>query len=189
VRKKRDGLVVLCVVLGVVGGYGLYYFVLMELQSYFWSGDVVLSLLCLLLSVVGCGTLLWVICTREIKRWVLWLLCAAYVAALVLVLFARSYPVRVFLWNPLVGLLDLQDPQMLAQSVMNLLAFIPAGFFLRRCRPAVCMAGMVGVSLAIELVQYATCRGMFDTFDLLLYCAGMTIGVLIFRLWKIRVVK
>lgn len=187
--KKRNILTAICVAVGVVGGYGLYYLVLMELLSYFWSGDVVISLLCLLLSMVGCGTLLWVICTREIKRWMLWLLCAAYVAALALVLFDRSYPVRVFLWNPLVGLRDLSDPQMLAQSVMNLLVFIPMGFFLRRCRPAVCAAWMVGVSLSIELVQYVTRRGMFDIFDLLLYCAGMTIGVLIFRLWKIRVVK
>ena len=187
--KKRRGLAAICIAVGAAGGYALYYFVLMELLSYFWSCDGVIALLCLLLSVVGCGTLLWVICTREIKRWMLWLLSAAYVAALAVVLFARSYPVRAFLWNPLVGLHDLSDPQMLAQSVMNLLVFIPLGFFLRRCRPVACGAWVVGLALAIETAQYVTCRGMFDTFDLLLYCAGMIIGVVIFRLWKIRVVE
>ena len=73
------------------------------------------------------------------------------------------------------------------QSLLNLLMFLPMGFFFRNRKPWQVLLGALGISLFIEGMQYLTMRGMFDTLDILLYILGISLGALLFRLLRLKI--
>ena len=69
------------------------------------------------------------------------------------------------------------------QILLNILLFIPLGYFLcRLLRPRRAVLISLAVSAAIELLQYATYRGMLDVDDLISNGLGAAAGVLIYKL-------
>ena len=115
------------------------------------------------------------------------LLMAAYIVAMLILLFARQSVGRIAVWNPLTGLSEMNDLEMLAESALNLVLFIPAGFFLRNMKTNRAVILTLAVAIGIETVQYVTMRGISDTLDIILYVLGMAIGIVIFRKIKLRV--
>ena len=79
----------------------------------------------------------------------------------------------------------------LRQSFLNIIMFVPMGYFLpivtNRARSwwKVILLG-VGISIGIELLQYVTLLGMFDVNDLFNNTIGVVIGWII---WKIILEK
>ena len=67
------------------------------------------------------------------------------------------------------------------QVLLNIFMFIPLGYFLapdfHRIRTCILPAFLL--SLAIELAQFFTYRGMLDTEDIISNCCGAAIGFLI----------
>ena len=47
----------------------------------------------------------------------------------------------------------------------------------------------LAISFGIEIMQYITARGFFDTLDILCYMVGMNLAYLFFRLTKVDIVK
>ena len=174
---------------GAVLGYLVYYYFFMEvLVLFFTSGFLYMavSALFLLLSMVGCAAIIYLLLEKRVSRWML-LLSVTYFIALFIILFCRHRVGRIAILDPLVGLSQLGDWEMLMQSLLNLLMFLPMGFFLRNRKPWQVLLGALGISLFIEGMQYLTMRGMFDTLDILLYILGISLGALLFRLLRLKI--
>lgn len=83
----------------------------------------------------------------------------------------------VFVWNPLVSIADLKEPEMLFQSVLNFGLFWPLGWYFPKRIPAKkALLWGAGISQALELLQWLLRRGYFDSLDALLYWAGIAVG-------------
>ena len=188
--RHRDMKAVISILLGAGLGYALYYFFLMDLVAMLFSGAVYLpvTLLCLVMCVAGLSAFFYLLLARRIKKWVLVLLIAAYLCALALILFGRHATGGVFVWNPLVGLRELSDWEMRMQSILNFAAFLPMGFFFRRKNGGQTLLWSVVLAAALELAQALTMRGMFDTFDIILYVLGINLGAALFRHWRFEIV-
>ena len=175
---------------GAVLGYLVYYHFFMEvLILFFTSGFLYMSVsaLFLLLSIVGCAAIIYLLLEKRVSRWMLVLLGVTYFIALFIILFCRHRVGRIAILNPLVGLSQLGNWEMLMQSLLNLLMFLPMGFFFRNRKPWQVPLGALGISLFIEGMQYLTMRGMFDTLDILLYIPGISLGALLFRLLRPKI--
>ena len=175
---------------GLVLGYLFYYFVLMEVVTVFSARAVyyLVSVVALAGSVVVWMILLGWVINRSISKKLFVTLCIFYFAGLLLVLFGRRSIGRTWIWNPLEGLLQaVSGWQMGIQSLLNLLMFLPMGYFMRRLRYAGMLACALALSFGVELIQVFTMRGFFDTFDILLYLIGMHLGYWIFRRWKLPI--
>ena len=174
---------------GAVLGYlGYYFFLINTLSSLFTTGllSIVSSALFLLLSIVGCAAIICLLLEKRVSRWMLVLLSVTYFIALFIILFCRHRVGRIAILDPLVGLSQLGDWEMLMQSLLNLLMFLPMGVFFRNRKPWQVLLGALGISL-IEGMQYLTMRGMFDTLDILLYILGISLGALLFRLLRLKI--
>ena len=183
---------------GGIIGYLLYYHFFMEvLVLFFTSGFLYMavSALFLLLSIVGCAAIIYLLLEKRVSRWMLVLLSVTYFIALFIILFCRRLHRwriyhrvgRIAILDPLVGLSQLGNWEMLMQSLLNLLMFLPMGFFFRNRKPWQVLLGALGISLFIEGMQYLTMRGMFDTLDILLYMLGINLGALLFRLLRLKI--
>lgn len=178
--------------LGIIIGYLLYYFVIMETVPLFVGSSgvkyVAVSIMSLVTSVVGCMAVLSLIINKKINKLLFIALCVAYFAVLFVVLFIRFSGERVFIFNPLTSLIDtFSSWEMALQSIINLAMFIPLGYFVRKLKYSKLFVFSILIPLAIELVQVVTMRGFFDVFDILLYFIGINIGYLVFKKWQIIV--
>ena len=178
--------------LGAVIGYLLYYSVLMETIPLLVESSgikyIAISIFALVISVAGCIAVLSLIINRKINKLLFFTICIAYFAVLFAALFLRSSIERVFIFNPLTGLIDtFSNREMALQSIINLALFIPMGYFVRKLKYSKLFIFSIGIPLAIELIQVATRRGFFDVFDILLYFIGINIGYFIFKKWQLIV--
>lgn len=190
--KKRSICTSISIIIGLVIGYLLYYYLLMDLLAIFFGGGMfyfTISIICLLISVVGCSALIFLVLTNSIKRNVLRLLYITYSCIFFIALFARPSTNRVFILNPLEGIRALTNMDMVLQSILNVALFIPLGLPAKKWRFPHVLLYALSVSLVVELVQAAFKLGMFDTFDILLYTVGLLFGTYLFKLWKFAVVK
>lgn len=118
----------------------------------------------------------------KISRLLFGCLMLAYLIILLASLFGRHAYESFLVLDPLTGFSDaLSDREMLLQSVLNILIFIPAGYFFKSSSIPVTLSVGAGVSLILEATQYIFKLGFFDTFDCLLYIVGICIGRYIFR--------
>lgn len=178
--------------LGAIIGYLLYYSVIMEAIPLFIESSgikyTVVSILALVILVAGCIVALNLIINKRVNKYLFFTMCVTYFAILFVALFLRSSIERVFIFNPLTGLIDtFSNREMAIQSIMNLAVFIPMGYFVRKLKYSNLFIFSIVISLAIELIQVATMRGFFDVFDILLYFIGIHIGYFIFKKWQIIV--
>lgn len=177
---------------GAIIGYLLYYFVIMEAIPLFVESSGIkyaaISILALVISIAGCVAALGLIINKKINKQLFFILCAAYFAVLFAVLFLRFSMERVFIFNPLTGLIDtFSNREMTLQSIMNVAIFIPMGYFMRKLTYSRFFIFSIVIPLAIELIQVAAKRGFFDVFDILLYFIGINIGYFIFKKWQLIV--
>lgn len=189
-KKVIKGL--LTIISGILIGYLLYYNVFMEIIPLFISAElpyIIVSIACLIGSIGGCIAIIGLIASKKIRKPLFITLCAAYFLSVICVLFMRHSIERVFVLNLFTGICDMfSDSQAALQAVMNLILFVPAGYFLRKLKPISAVVLAVFVSAALELIQVAFMRGFFDVFDILLYILGLLIGRAISRKIKIQIV-
>ena len=175
---------------GAVLGYLLYYHFFMDvilLIAHEGFLYMIINIAMLLLSIVGCAAIIYLLLEKRVSRWMLVLLSVTYFIALFIILFCRHRVGRIAILDPLVGLSQLGNWEMLMQGLLNLLMFLPMGFFFRNRKPWQVLLGALGISLFIEGMQYLTMRGMFDTLDILLYILGISLGALLFRLLRLKI--
>lgn len=132
---------------GTVLGYLLYYHFFMDvilLIAHEGFLYMIINIAMLLLSIVGCAAIIYLLLEKRVSRWMLVLLSVTYFIALFIILFCRHRVGRIAILNPLVGLSQLGDWEMLMQSLLNLLMFLPMGFFFRNRKPMAGAAGGIG---------------------------------------------
>lgn len=163
----------------------------MEIIPLFISAElpyIIVSIACLIGSIGGSIAVIGLIASKKIRKPLFIMLCAAYFLAIICILFMRHSIERIFVFNLFTGIYDmLSDSQAALQALMNLILFVPAGYFFRKLRPISAVVLAVFVSAALELIQVASMRGFFDVFDILLYILGFLIGRLVFRKIKIQI--
>lgn len=116
---------------GAVLGYLLYYHFFMDvilLIAHEGFLYMIINIAMLLLSIVGCAAIIYLLLEKRVSRWMLVLLSVTYFIALFIILFCRHRVGRIAILDPLVGLSQLGDWEMLMQSLLNLLMFLPMGF-------------------------------------------------------------
>lgn len=177
--KKID--VAISVIAGLVLGYAVYYYVLMELATdFFYSENLSYPFICIVLlisSVSACICLFCWLLLRGAPKWLKAELTVCYFVIVVFCLFCRRTAESVFVWNPLVSIADLKEPEMLFQSMLNFGLFWPLGWYFSKRIPAKkALLWGTGISLALELLQWLLRRGYFDSLDALLYWAGIAVG-------------
>lgn len=178
--------------LGAIIGYLLYYSIIMEAIPLFIESSgikyTVISIFALVIVVAGCIAALNLIINKRVNKHLFFIICVTYFAILFVALFLRSSIERVFIFNPLTGLIDtFSNWEMAIQSIMNLAVFVPMGYFVRKLKYSNLFIFSIVIPLAIELVQVATMCGFFDVFDILLYFIGINIGYFIFKKWQLIV--
>ena len=118
-----------------------------------------------------------IVIAKKISKLIFYCWMLPYFIILVCVLFCRHSYESFFIINPFIGLMEMaSDWEMLLQSVLNILMFIPIGYFLREKRTRTALIISVILALIIEMIQYVFKLGFFDTFDCLLYIVGICLG-------------
>lgn len=172
---------ILIFVAGILCGYLIYYNVIMDVVAIMYGSSgivyVAVSIALLLLSILCSCLMISLLVNRKVGRWMLILITIFYFSILFFALFCRTAISREFIINPLDSIRGLNNWRMLFQTVLNLLMFVPLGFYLRKISSSKeVIAIAVCISFGIELIQGITQRGFFDTFDIMLYCIGIMIG-------------
>ena len=111
---------------GDVLGYLVYYLFFMDvilLIAHEGFLYMIINIAMLLLSIVGCAAIIYLLLEKRVSRWMLVLLSVTYFIALFIILFCRHRVGRIAILDPLGGLSQLGDWEMLMQSLLNLLLF------------------------------------------------------------------
>lgn len=180
--KRINLKLVLSGIFGIVLGYIFYWYIGMDLAGRVLSGggmmaEQIITIFFMLVTMVAFTFLINLAITRKVSKPLLYILMGNYVLLLLYALFYRDTLEREFILNPLIGLADLTDRQALEVSALNLLAFVPMGFFFRKIKTYGIVATITfGLAIAVELIQWFTQWGSFDSFDLIMYFIGMTAG-------------
>lgn len=172
---------VLPIILGIIVGYVLTLCVFSELiPVLIGTQGIVYPLVLystLAFSVLFFILVFQVILTKKISKLLFYCWLLPYFIILVCVLFCRHSYESFYIINPFIGLIEMvSDWEMLLQSILNILIFVPIGYFLRErgARTTLVLGGVL--ALIIETIQYVFKLGFFDTFDCLLYIIGICLG-------------
>ena len=175
------------ILIGLVMGYFIYYYLFMELVVLFVSRGFAyyfVSILFLIGSIVGSILLLNLIFYRKINKPLFYIIVIVYFS----VLFLRKYTEQIYIFNPFVSLKDVFTSRlMLFQSFMNFIVFIPIGYFVRKLSYKKVLLFSILFSVLIEFCQVLTRRGFFDTLDIILYVLAITLGYFISKKLKLDI--
>ena len=182
------------IILGAIVGYVLTLCVFSELIPILIGTQGIVYPL-VLYSILAFSILFFIlvfqaVLTREISKPLFYYWMLPYFIILVCVLFCRHSYESFFIINPFIGLMEMvSDWEMLLQSILNMLMFMPIGYFLREKGTGPTLIVSVILALTIEMVQYVLELGFFDTFDCLLYVVGICLGKCIFQKITCRCMK
>ncbi len=178
---------VIVLVGGILVGFLLNYYVTSEIAAIYYPDSDGAFYALWFGCTVGAMTLLYLILFNGIEAHVFLILEITYFFLLVMILFGRDSLEHVFIFNPLRSMRDLTQPEMIFQSAANVLLFIPMGYFMRNREFGSMLKRGLLLSLSIELIQGIFAIGFFDTFDVILYMAGITAGYALFRRFPFEV--
>lgn len=191
INKKNLITQSILILIGLVTGYLIYYYIFMELVVLFVSRGFAyyfVSILCLIGSIVGSILLLNLIFYRKINKPLFYIITITYFCVLFSVLFLRRYTEQIYIFNPFISLKDILTSRlMLFQSFMNFIVFIPIGYFVRKLSYKKVLLFSILLSVLIELCQVLTRRGFFDTLDIILYVLAITLGYFISKKLKLDI--
>ena len=74
----------------------------------------------------------------------------------------------------------------LSQTILNLILFIPIGYWLKHLKISSVLLISLLLITSIELLQFVSHRGIFDVVDILINTIGIMIGYIIFRKVNIK---
>ena len=181
---------IISIVIGVVGGYLLYNLVLMDMVPTILCDTIYVlsSILTMILSMVACTFIVYLITGLKVHPIVFKVVVALYFLFLLFVLYGRNSSIREMKFNLIASLQELTtDSESLLQFILNIIVLMPIAYFFK----GVIFTELIflAISFGIEIMQYITARGFFDTLDILCYMIGMNLAYLFFRLTKVDIVK
>lgn len=122
--------------------------------------------------------------SHRIPTFVLRLLWVIYFLVMILLLFFRVYHDN----NINLNILELFNfaTTNLSQTILNLILFIPIGYWLKHLKISSVLLLSLLLITSIELLQFVSHRGIFDVVDILINTIGIMIGYLIFKTVHIK---
>jgi len=182
------------ILLGIISGYILYYYVLMDVVAMFLHNKqelyIITSLVVLFLSIVGCIFIIYMVTGAKINPTVFKIVVVAYFILLLYIFFGRRSLERQFIVNIFASIKELTtDSELLLQFILNIIVLMPIAYFFKKKGVIFTELIFLAISFGIEIMQYITARGFFDTLDILCYMVGMNLAYLFFRLTKVDIVK
>ena len=121
---------------------------------------------------------------HRIPAFILQLLWIIYFLVMILLLFFRVYHDN----NINLNLLELFNFETtnLSQTILNLILFIPIGYWLKHLKISSVLLISLLLITSIELLQFVSHRGIFDVVDILIDTFGIMIGYIIFKTVHIK---
>lgn len=182
------------ILLGIISGYILYYYVLMDVVAMFLHNKqelyIITSLVVLFLSIVGCIFIIYMVTGAKINPTVFKIVVVAYFILLLYIFFGRRSLERQFIVNIFASIKELTtDSELLLQFILNIIVLMPIAYFFKKKGVIFTELIFLAISFGIEIMQYITARGFFDTLDILCYMVGMNLAYLFFKLTKVDIVK
>lgn len=182
------------ILLGIISGYILYYYVLMDIVAIYLHNKqelyIFTSLVVLFLSIVGCIFIIYMVTGAKINPTVFKIVVVTYFILLLYIFFGRRSLERQFIFNLFVSVKELStDSESLIQFILNIIVLMPIAYFFKNKGVIFTELIFLAISFGIEIMQYITARGFFDTLDILCYMVGMNLAYLFFRLTKVDIVK
>lgn len=182
------------ILLGIISGYILYYYVLMDIVAIYLHNKqelyIFTSLVVLFLSIVGCIFIIFMVTGAKINSTVFKIVVVTYFILLLYIFFGRRSLERQFIFNLFVSVKELStDSESLIQFILNIIVLMPIAYFFKNKGVIFTELIFLVISFGIEIMQYITARGFFDTLDILCYMVGMNLAYLFFRLTKVDIVK
>lgn len=168
-------------ILGSLLGFGFCYYIASEFMTIYFPNQEMLYYVILISTILFFIFLINLILFKKANKIILKFLFTSYFFLLFMVLFYRQTFDCQFIFNPLTGIYSLKNPEMLIQSLLNLVIFIPLGYFFKQLSNKYVLIISLIISFIIELVQGIFKLGYFDTFDILLYIIGIQIGYQFFK--------
>ena len=122
--------------------------------------------------------------SHRIPTFVLRLLWIIYFLVMILLLFFRVYHDN----NINLNILELFNFETtnLSQTILNLILFIPIGYWLKHLKISSVLLLSLLLITSIELLQFVSHRGIFDVVDILINTIGIMIGYIIFKTVHIK---
>ena len=122
--------------------------------------------------------------SHRIPAFILRLLWIIYFLVMILLLFFRVYHDN----NINLNLLELFNFETtnLSQTILNLILFIPIGYWLKHLKISSILLISLLLITSIELLQFVSHRGIFDVVDILINTIGIMIGYIIFKTVHIK---
>ena len=182
------------ILLGIISGYILYYYVLMDVVAMFLHNKqelyIITSLVVLLLSIVGCIFIIYMVTGAKINPTVFKIVVVTYFILLLYIFFGRRSLERQFIVNIFASIKELTtDSELLLQFILNIIVLMPIAYFFKNKGVIFTELIFLAISFGIEIMQYLTARGFFDIIDILCYMIGMNLAYLFFKLTKVDIVK
>lgn len=182
------------ILLGIISGYILYYYVLMDIVAIYLHNKqelyIFTSLVVLFLSIVGCIFIIFMVTGAKINSTVFKIVVVTYFILLLYIFFGRRSLERQFIVNIFYSIKELAtDSESLIQFILNIIVLMPIAYFFKNKGVIFTELIFLAISFGIEIMQYITARGFFDTLDILCYMVGMNLAYLFFRLTKVDIVK
>ena len=121
---------------------------------------------------------------HRIPAFILRLLWVIYFLVMIILLFFRVYHDN----NINLNLLELFNFETinLSQTILNLILFIPIGYWLKHLKISSVLIISLLLITSIELLQFVSHRGIFDVVDILINTIGIMIGYIIFKTVHIK---
>lgn len=177
--------IICSIVVGCLIGFEFCYYVASEFMAIYFPNQELLYYMVLLATMLFCIIIINIILLKKINKTLFYFLSITYFCLLFMVLFYRQTLDSKFILNPLTGVYELKNPEMILQSFLNLIAFIPLGYYFKNLSNKYTFFISLIISLLIELIQGVFKLGYFDTFDIILYMLGIQIGYYFFKKFDI----
>ena len=181
---------ILHIILTCIISFLVFYYVTSNFLDSHFQGLYVIEPLLYLLILFGQtlifygGSYLLLNPSHRIPTFVLRLLWVIYFLVMILLLFFRVYHDN----NINLNLLELFNFETtnLSQTILNLILFIPIGYWLKHLKISSVLLISLLLITSIELLQFVSHRGIFDVVDILINTIGIMIGYIIFKTVHIK---
>jgi len=188
--NMRRLLRVLHVILTCIISFLVFYYVTSNFSDSHFQGLYVIEPLLYLLILFGQtlifygSSYLLLNPSHRIPTFVLRLLWVIYFLVMILLLFFRVYHDN----NINLNILELFNFETtnLSQTILNLILFIPIGYWLKHLKISSVLLLSLLLITSIELLQFVSHRGIFDVVDILINTIGIMIGYIIFKTVHIK---
>ena len=188
--NMRRILRVLHVILACIISFLVFYYVTSNFLDSHFQGLYVIEPLLYLLILFGQtlifygSSYLLLNPSHRIPTFVLRLLWVIYFLVMILLLFFRVYHDN----NINLNILELFNfaTTNLSQTILNLILFIPIGYWLKHLKISSVLLLSLLLITSIELLQFVSHRGIFDVVDILINTIGIIIGYIIFKTVHIK---